>query len=87
MWGGRFERRLLLELERFSSSLDADFELYPFDIAGSLAHARGLAAAGVVSAAQLTAIEEAKKPKAQLLLMIAPGVQKLVEAQASPAPH
>jgi argininosuccinate lyase len=31
--------------------------LYPFDIAGSIAHARGLAAAGLLSAAQLTAIE------------------------------
>jgi len=57
LWGGRFERRLLVELERFSSSLDADFELYPFDIAGSMAHARGLAAAGIISATQLTAIE------------------------------
>ncbi|HXC75788.1 MAG TPA: argininosuccinate lyase [Candidatus Acidoferrum sp.] len=45
------------ELERFSSSLDADYELYPFDIAGSIAHARGLAAAGIISARQLTAIE------------------------------
>jgi argininosuccinate lyase len=34
-----------------------DFELYPYDIAGSIAHARGLAAAGLLSAAQLTAIE------------------------------
>ena len=57
MWGARFERRLLPELERFSSSLDMDFELYPFDIAGSVAHARGLAAAGLLSAAQLVAIE------------------------------
>ncbi|MDQ6877073.1 MAG: argininosuccinate lyase [Candidatus Dormibacteraeota bacterium] len=57
MWGGRFAGRLLPELERFSSSLDVDFELYPFDIAGSIAHARGLAAAGLLSASQLTAIE------------------------------
>jgi argininosuccinate lyase len=47
---------LLPELERFSSSLDADFDLYPFDIAGSIAHARGLAGSGILSAAQLTAI-------------------------------
>ena len=45
------------ELERFSSSLETDFELYPFDIAGSIAHARGLAAAGVISKAKLTSIE------------------------------
>jgi argininosuccinate lyase len=48
---------MLPELERFSSSLELDFELYPYDIAGSVAHARGLAAAGLISAARLTAIE------------------------------
>jgi argininosuccinate lyase len=57
LWGGRFARRLLPELERFSSSLAVDFELYPYDIAGSLAHARGLKTANIVTAAQLTAIE------------------------------
>ena len=57
MWGGRFERSLLPELEAFSSSLDMDFDLYPFDIAGSIAHARGLAAAGLLSVRQLTAVE------------------------------
>jgi hypothetical protein len=31
---------------------------------------------------QLALIEDAKKPQAQLLLMIAPAVQKLVEAAA-----
>src|SRR2546421_7918814 len=57
MWGGRFERGLLPELERFSSSLVLDYELYPFDIAGSVAHARGLAKARLLSTAQLAAIE------------------------------
>ncbi len=56
MWGGRFKGRLLPELERFSSSLEVDYELYPYDIAGSLAHARGLAAAGLITKAQLAAI-------------------------------
>ena len=57
MWGGRFSRRMLPELERFSSSLEVDFEPYPLDIAGSIAHARGLAAAGIIKPAQLKAIE------------------------------
>ena len=57
MWGGRFQRGLLPELERFSSSLYADVELYPYDIEGSLAHAHGLAAAGILSPSQLAAIE------------------------------
>ena len=48
---------MLPELERFSSSLTVDYELYPYDIAGSVAHARGLAASGVISKSQLTAIE------------------------------
>jgi argininosuccinate lyase len=47
----------LPELERFSSSLEMDFELYPYDIAGSVAHARGLAAAGLLTRARLAAIE------------------------------
>ena len=57
MWGGAFKRGLLPELERFSSSLEADFELYPYDIAGSIAHARALASAGLLSRSRLTAIE------------------------------
>src|SRR5206468_6485249 len=42
LWGGRFRRGLLPELERFSSSIAIDYELYPYDIAGSVAHARRL---------------------------------------------
>src|SRR5207302_3119511 len=57
LWGGRFSGALLPELERFSSSLEVDFELYPFDLAGSVAHARGLAAAGIIKRTQLAAIE------------------------------
>lgn len=57
MWGGRFRRGLLPELERFSSSLEFDYELYPYDIEGSIAHARGLYAARVISRSQLNAIE------------------------------
>ena len=67
MWGGRFSGKLLPELERFSSSLETDFELYPYDIAGSLAHARGLAAAGLISKAQLSAVARGlQKVKAEL---------------------
>ena len=49
LWGTASGGDLLPELERFSSSLEVDFELYPYDIAGSIAHARGLAAAGLLS--------------------------------------
>ncbi|HEX6348022.1 MAG TPA: argininosuccinate lyase [Candidatus Dormibacteraeota bacterium] len=58
LWGGRFKKGLLPELEAFSSSLQVDYELYPYDIAGSRAHARGLAAAGLLTRGQLRAIEK-----------------------------
>ncbi len=57
LWGTASGGGLLPELERFSSSLEVDFELYPYDIAGSMAHARGLAVAGLLSDPKLTAIE------------------------------
>ena len=57
LWSGRFSGPMLPELERFASSLEMDYELYPYDVAGSLAHARGLAAARLLSKTQATAIE------------------------------
>src|SRR2546427_5756345 len=57
LWSGRLSGPMLPELERFASSLEMDYELYPYDVAGSLAHARGLAAAGLLSKTQATAIE------------------------------
>lgn len=48
---------MLPELERFSSSVEIDYELYPYDIAGSIAHARGLATAKLITGSQLSAIE------------------------------
>jgi argininosuccinate lyase len=58
LYGGRFAEGLLPELERFSSSLEADVELAPFDVLGSLAHARGLRTVGLLTKAQLRAIEK-----------------------------
>jgi argininosuccinate lyase len=61
MWGGRFVGRLHPQLERFSSSLAVDYELYPYDIEGSVAHARGLKTAGIITAGQLRSIERGLK--------------------------
>jgi argininosuccinate lyase len=49
---------LLPELEAFASSLEEDFELLDYDVAGSIAHARGLRAAGLLTATQLRQIEK-----------------------------
>jgi argininosuccinate lyase len=48
-WGGRFTERADASAERFTGSLGFDRRLWPHDIAGSLAWARALARAGVIT--------------------------------------
>jgi argininosuccinate lyase len=57
LYSGRFAEGLLPELERFSSSLAVDVRLAPYDVAGSIAHARGLLAAGLLTPERLAGIE------------------------------
>lgn len=59
LWGGRFASGPSPELARLSSSTHFDFALAPYDIAGSRAHAKGLAAAGYLSPPELEAMLEA----------------------------
>ena len=49
LWGGRFERRTARLMERFSASEHYDRRLYREDLEGSRAHAKTLAAAGVLT--------------------------------------
>ncbi|MBW2675041.1 MAG: argininosuccinate lyase [Deltaproteobacteria bacterium] len=49
-WGGRFSQPTDKRVEEFTSSLHFDRRLYAYDIAGSVAHCRMLAAQGIVSA-------------------------------------
>jgi argininosuccinate lyase len=48
-WGGRFAGETEAAVEEFTSSLSFDQRLYRQDIAGSLAHARMLAAQGIIT--------------------------------------
>jgi argininosuccinate lyase len=48
-WGGRFDAPTDELLESFSASVQFDYKLYPYDIAGSIAHAKMLARQGLVS--------------------------------------
>ena len=50
---GRFGEPMSERMERFNASVDFDRRLASADIAGSLAHARMLAATGVLSAAAI----------------------------------
>ncbi|HEY7944912.1 MAG TPA: argininosuccinate lyase [Casimicrobiaceae bacterium] len=56
-WSGRFSEPVAELVKRYTASVDLDQRLAAADIAGSLAHARMLAAAGVLSADDLAAIE------------------------------
>lgn len=56
LWGGRFSSGPSPELLRLSKSTHFDWRLAPYDIAGSRAHARALAAAGLLSDSDLAAM-------------------------------
>jgi len=56
-WSGRFSEPVDERVKRFTASVDFDRRLAAVDIAGSLAHARMLAAVGVLGATDLEAIE------------------------------
>lgn len=57
-WGGRFEATPAEAMLRLSASVDVDRALWRDDIDGSIAHARGLQRAGVLSPEELASIEE-----------------------------
>ena len=56
LWGGRFEGGTDALVEAYTESISFDRRLYREDIAGSIAHARMLAAQGILSAADAEAI-------------------------------
>ena len=51
LWGSRFTASLDPRIREFTSSLEADRRLAPYDVRGSLAHARMLKRQGIVAAA------------------------------------
>jgi argininosuccinate lyase len=53
LWGGRFRGGPAEALARLSLSVHFDWRLAPYDLAGSRAHARVLAGAGLLDAAEL----------------------------------
>jgi argininosuccinate lyase len=59
LWHGRFEAGPAAVLWEFTVSLGYDRRLAPFDLAGSRAHAAGLARAGILDAAEAVAVAAA----------------------------
>jgi argininosuccinate lyase len=56
-WSGRFREPVDEQVKRFTASVAFDQRLAKYDIEGSLAHARMLAAAGILARRDLAAIE------------------------------
>src|SRR3981189_761697 len=57
LWSGRFKEPVDEQVKRFTASVGFDKRLAKQDIRGSLAHARMLAACGILPRRDLTAIE------------------------------
>lgn len=58
LWGGRFTESTDAFVQAFTASVGFDRRLYRYDITGSIAHARMLAHAGIISEAECTKIVE-----------------------------
>ena len=58
LWSGRFDEPVTDLVKRFTASVSFDQRLAEFDIEGSIAHARMLNSVGVISKADLSAIEQ-----------------------------
>ncbi|MER0203397.1 MAG: argininosuccinate lyase [Nitrosomonas sp.] len=57
-WSGRFNEPVSALVERYTASVSFDQRLAEYDIQGSLAHAQMLAEQGIISAVDLTAIQQ-----------------------------
>jgi len=60
-WGGRFTKETAPLAQRFGASVPFDWRLYPYDIAGSIAHSRMLAKQGIIEASIQQQIEQGLK--------------------------
>ena len=49
-WGGRFREPTARDAQAFTASIGFDIRLYPYDVSTSIAHAKMLAARGILSA-------------------------------------
>ncbi|MEM1060089.1 MAG: lyase family protein, partial [Verrucomicrobiota bacterium] len=57
-WGGRFQEAAAERLRDFGESVSFDWRLYPYDIAGSIAHAMMLERIGVLTKRECAEIEK-----------------------------
>ncbi len=60
-WSGRFREKTASVVEEFTESISFDWRLWPYDIKGSIAHARMLARQKIISSQEARAIIEGLK--------------------------
>ncbi|MCU0597885.1 MAG: argininosuccinate lyase [Desulfobacterales bacterium] len=58
LWGGRFDEKTDEGVEAFTSSINVDKRLYPYDIDGSIAHCRMLAKCGIITAEEASTLTQ-----------------------------
>ncbi|MBE7498076.1 MAG: argininosuccinate lyase [Verrucomicrobiaceae bacterium] len=58
MWKGRFAQETSALVQRYGESVSFDWRLYAHDIAGSIAHSKGLLKAGILTAEEQQQIEK-----------------------------
>jgi argininosuccinate lyase len=56
LWGGRFRGETSQLVDAFNASVGFDWKLYPYDIAGSIAHAQTLGRRGILSKSDVAKI-------------------------------
>lgn len=60
-WGGRFTENMQTSVQAFTESLSYDHRLYPYDIQGSIAHARMLGKTGLLATEEVEKIVDGLK--------------------------
>ncbi len=66
MWSGRFREPLNKQFEEWQRSFPFDWRLLPHEVEASIAHARTIAAAGIVTSAELLQMEQGLRAVAKL---------------------
>jgi argininosuccinate lyase len=66
MWSGRFREPLNKQFEEWQRSFPFDWRLLPHEVEASIAHARALEAAGILTSAELLQMEQGLRAVAKL---------------------
>ncbi|MEO6911004.1 MAG: argininosuccinate lyase, partial [Edaphobacter sp.] len=66
MWSGRFREPLNKKFEEWQRSFPFDYRLLPYEVEASIAHARAIAAAGILTSEELLLMEQGLRVVAKL---------------------